>query len=339
MTCQSAIVAVGHYLPQEVLPNAQFERMLDTTDDWIVARTGIEERRISVQETPADMAKKAAVDLFDRSGLPVDRVDALICTTNSSPHIFPPVSTLVAGALRLPKRTMVFDVGAGCSAFLLALNTASAFILSGQFGYVLVISAEKMSSVADYSDRRTCVLFGDGAGACLLTPSREPGVGTKNSLFYQDTQDAHALYLKNGSYRHFSRVDAIGESPPPVQHFLYQEGGIVFKMAVRYMVQAVLDLLKESQLSIEEVDWVVPHQANLRIVDAIAREISLPEEKMLVNIQRCGNTSSASIPICLSEFEERFKKGDNIILVAFGTGYIAAAVHVVWGYEKKKAHG
>lgn len=338
MAYRSTIIATGMHVPETVLSNAHLERILDTTDEWIVSRTGIEERRVSLNGLPAVMGTKAARDLLARSHLAASKINALICTTNSSNYIFPPTASLVAGELALPRRTSVFDIGAGCSAFLVALQTAAGFVESGRCEYVLVLAVEKMTSIVDYTDRRTCVLFGDGAGCCLVGRATEASTGLAHFLFYQDNKNFTSLYLSNGNYRDFKSLETINKETPPRWHYLSQQGAYVFKIAVESMAEAVMDIITESGLSIEEVDWVVPHQANLRIITAIADRLDITEEKMLINVEKYGNTSSASIPICLAEFEHKLKRGDNVILVAFGTGYIAAAVHVVWGYDTPLKH-
>ena len=304
--------------------------MVDTSDEWITTRVGIKERRILKEEGLGSsyMGRKAAKQLLQKTGVDPDTIDALIVSTTTPDYMFPSTASIVLGKLGL-KNAHAFDVSCACCGFLYAMDTASAMIQSGRYHKIIVISAEKMSSVVDYTDRQTCVLFGDGAGAVLVEGTEEEGIGLQDSYLRTDGKGLPFLHMKAG-----------GSVCPPSHftidhhlHYIYQEGRNVFRHAVTDMGDDIEEILTRNQMQPSDVQWVIPHEANLRIIEAVAKRADLPLEKVMINIDHYGNTSSATIPLALWDNEAKLKKGDNVILTAFGAGFVHGASYYKWGYD------
>ena len=327
----AAITAVGGYLPEDKLTNADLEKLVDTNDEWITTRVGIKERRILKDPTKgaAYLGVQAVQDLLSRNGIDPKTIDGLILTTNTGDHTFPTTASIVAHDTGCVN-AFTFDLVSACPGFIYALETGANYIRSGRYKRVLVVAAEKMTAFVDYTDRATCPLFGDGAGCVLLEPTEE-ACGVMDASFHTDGIGRNNLILRAGG----SVNPASHETVEARQHYIYQEGAAVFKHAVKGMSSSCRDIMQRNGLSYEDVAWVVPHQANLRIIDAVAREMKVPMERVMVNIEYRGNTSSATIPLCLWEFEKKLHKGDNLILTSFGAGFTWGAVYVKWAYEPK----
>jgi 3-oxoacyl-[acyl-carrier-protein] synthase-3 len=326
----AVITGVGGYVPDYVLTNEELSRMVDTSDEWITTRVGIKERRILKEEGLGSsyMARKAAKQLLRKTDVDPDTIDALILSTSTPDYAFPSTASIVLGKLGL-KNAHAFDMSCACCGFLYAMDTASAMIQSGRYKRIMVVSAEKMSSIVDYTDRQTCVLFGDGAGAVLVEATEDEEVGFQDSFLRTDGKGLPFLHLKAG-----------GSVCPPSHftvdhhlHYIYQEGRSVFRHAVTDMGNDVMEILKRNDLSSEDVDWVVPHEANLRIIEAVAKRAEIPLEKVMINIERYGNTSSATIPLALWDNESKMQKGDNVVMTAFGAGFVHGASYYKWGYD------
>lgn len=326
---RAAITAVSGYVPEDILSNADLEKMVDTTDEWITSRTGIKQRHIlkGDKKGTSDLGAPAVQELLRKSGTKPEEVDALICATVTGDHIFPATANVICDKVGI-KNALSFDIGAACSGFLFALVTGSQFIETGKYKKVIVVGADKMSSIVDYEDRTTCVIFGDGAGAVLLEPS-EDGMGIQDSILRSDGSGREFLHQKAGG----SYIPASHESVDAKQHYIYQEGKTVFKFAVTNMADVSAEIMERNNLSSEDVAWLVPHQANLRIIDATARRMGVTDEKVMINIQKFGNTTSGTIPLCLWEWEDKLHKGDNIVLAAFGGGFTWGSVYLKWAYD------
>nr|WP_314649563.1 beta-ketoacyl-ACP synthase III [uncultured Porphyromonas sp.] len=327
----AAITAVGGYLPEDKLTNADLEKLVDTNDEWITTRVGIKERRVLKDPTKgaAYLGVQAVQDLLSRYDIDPKTIDGLILTTNTGDHTFPTTASIVAHDTGCVN-AFTFDLVSACPGFIYALETGANYIRSGRYKRVLVVAAEKMTAFVDYTDRATCPLFGDGAGCVLLEPTEE-ACGVMDASFHTDGIGRNNLILRAGG----SVNPASHETVEARQHYIYQEGAAVFKHAVKGMSSSCRDIMERNGLSYEDVAWVVPHQANLRIIDAVAREMKVPMERVMVNIEYRGNTSSATIPLCLWEFEKKLHKGDNLILTSFGAGFTWGAVYVKWAYEPK----
>lgn len=327
----AAITAVGGYLPEDKLTNADLEKLVDTNDEWITTRVGIKERRILKDPTKgaAYLGVQAVQDLLSRSGIDPKTIDGLILTTNTGDHTFPTTASIVAHDTGCVN-AFTFDLVSACPGFIYALETGANYIRSGRYKRVLVVAAEKMTAFVDYTDRATCPLFGDGAGCVLLEPTEE-ACGVMDASFHTDGIGRNNLILRAGG----SVNPASHETVEARQHYIYQEGAAVFKHAVKGMSSSCRAIMERNGLADADVAWVVPHQANLRIIDAVAREMKVPMERVMVNIEYRGNTSSATIPLCLWEFEKKLHKGDNLILTSFGAGFTWGAVYVKWAYEPK----
>lgn len=326
----AVITGVGGYVPDYVLTNEELSRMVDTSDEWITTRVGIKERRILKEEGLGSsyMARKATKQLLHKTGIDPDTIDALVLSTSTPDYAFPSTASIVLGKLGL-KNAHAFDISCACCGFLYAMDTASAMIQSGRYKRIIVVSAEKMSSVVDYTDRQTCVLFGDGAGAVLVEATEDGEIGFQDSFLRTDGKGLPFLHLKAG-----------GSVCPPSHftvdhhlHYLYQEGRNVFRHAVTDMGNDVEEIMKRNSLSAEDVDWVVPHEANLRIIEAVAKRVEIPIGKVMINIEHYGNTSSATIPLALWDNESKMKKGDNVVMTAFGAGFVHGASYYKWGYD------
>lgn len=328
---RAAITAVNGYVPDYVLTNRELETMVDTNDEWIVSRTGIQERRILKGEGKAtsDLAVPAIEGLLKKRGITAKDIELIIVCTSTPDMMFPATANIVANKIGATN-AWGYDLQAACSGFLFGLTTASQFIESGKHTKVLVVGADKMSSIVNYEDRNTCILFGDGCGCVLLEPDTE-GYGLQDSILKTDGAGAEFLNLKGGGSLHpasHATVDA-------KMHFAHQEGRSVFKFAVTNMADVVAEIMEKNALHSEDISWLAPHQANKRIIDATAERAGLPEEKVMVNIQKFGNTTSATIPMCLWEWESKLKKGDNIIMAAFGGGFTWGATYLKWAYDPK----
>lgn len=324
----AAITAVGGYVPEDKLTNKDLEKLVDTNDEWIRTRTGVEERRILKGEGKgtSDMGAPAVLDLCRKRGIDPSEIDCLICATVTPDMMFPATANIIShkvGAVN----AWSFDIGAACSGFLYSFTTGAALIESGRYKKVVVVGADKMSAIVDYSDRTTCVLFGDGAGAVLLEPDTE-GYGVQDSLLRTDGSGCQHLHMKAGGSVKPPSIETVTRK----EHYIYQEGQTVFKFAVKGMADISYELLQKNNLTGDDIAWLVPHQANLRIIDATADRMGLPKEKVMINIQRYGNTTSGTIPLCLWEWEKQLKKGDNIVLAAFGGGFTWGATLIKWAY-------
>ena len=327
------ITGVGGYVPDYVLTNEELSRMVDTSDEWIMTRVGIKERRILTEEGlgTSYMARKAAKQLIQKTGVDPDTIDALIVTTSTADYKFPSTASIVLGKLGL-KNAYAFDFWAACCGFLYSLDQAAMMIESGRMKKVIVIGADKMSSVVDYKDRQTCALFGDGAAAVLVEATEEENIGCIDTHFRCDGKGLPFLHVKAG-----------GSVCPPSHftvdhrlHYLYQEGRTVFRYAVTSMSDDCALIAERNGLDKTNIQWVVPHQANMRIIEAVAKRLELPMEQVVVNIEHYGNTSAATIPLALWEHESKLKKGDNMIFTAFGAGFVHGASFYRWAYDGKK---
>ena len=330
------ITGIGGYVPDYILTNEELARMVDTSDEWITTRVGIKERRILTEEGlgTSYMARKAAKQLIQKTGVDPDTIDALIVTTTTPDYKFPSTASIVVGKLGL-KNAFAFDFEAACCGFLYTLDVAASMIQSGRYKKIIVIGANKMSSLVDYTDRSTCVLFGDGAGAVLVEATEEENIGVQNSYLRTDGRGLPFLHMKAG-----------GSVCPPSHftvdhrlHYLYQEGRTVFRYAVTYMSNDVVEIMKRNNLTAGDINWIIPHEANRRIIEAVAKRAELPLDKVLINIDHYGNTSAATIPLAIWDNESRLKKGDNIIFTAFGAGFVHGASFYKWAYDGENVAG
>ena len=330
------ITGIGGYVPDYILTNEELSRMVDTSDEWITTRVGIKERRILTEEGlgTSYMARKAAKQLIQKTGVDPDTIDALIVTTTTPDYKFPSTASIVVGKLGL-KNAFAFDFEAACCGFLYTLDVAASMIQSGRYKKIIVIGADKMSSLVDYTDRSTCVLFGDGAGAVLVEATEEENIGVQNSYLRTDGRGLPFLHMKAG-----------GSVCPPSHftvdhrlHYLYQEGRTVFRYAVTNMSNDVVEIMKRNNLTAGDINWIIPHEANRRIIEAVAKRAELPLDKVLINIDHYGNTSAATIPLAIWDNESRLKKGDNIIFTAFGAGFVHGASFYKWAYDGENVAG
>ena len=327
---KAVITGVGGYVPEYILTNEELARMVDTNDEWITTRVGIKERRILKEEGLGSsyLARKAAKQLIQKTGVDPQTIDCVICATTTSDYRFPSNASIVIGKLGLTN-AHGFDVSCACCGFLYTVDMASIFIESGRYKRVMVIAAEKMSSIVDYQDRQTCVLFGDGAAAVMLEATTEEGVGFQDSFLRTNGIGLPYLHMKAGG----SVCPSSRYTVDHRMHYIYQEGRTVFRYAVTSMSDDVEEIMKRNNLASEDVNWVIPHEANLRIIEAVVKRLNIPMEKVMVNIEHYGNTSAASIALALWDFEKKLKKGDNVILTAFGAGFVHGALLLKWGYN------
>jgi len=325
---KAAITSVGGYVPETKLTNFDLEKLVDTNDEWIRSRTGISERRILREpgKASSDMAVKAIEEILRKKNLDPLDIDCIICATVTPDMVFPATANIIGDKIGA-KNAFGFDLGAACSGFLFALTTGASFIEAGRYKKVIVVGVDKMSSIVDYTDRATCIIFGDGAGAVLLEPSDDEN-GFQDSILKSDGSGRAYLHLKAGG----SLKPASIETVMAREHYAFQDGQPVFKFAVTGMADVSAELLEKHNLTGEDIAWLVPHQANLRIIDATANRMGLPKEKVMINIQKYGNTTAATIPLCLWEWESQLKKGDNLILAAFGGGFTWGAAWIKWAY-------
>lgn len=327
----AAITAVGGFVPDYRLTNAILETMVDTNDEWIKSRTGIEERRILKEDGlgSSDMGAEAVKDLLKKRGIAPEEIECIICATVTPDMVFPATANLISDKTGMIN-AFGYDLNAACSGFLFALTTGAAYIESGRYKKVIIVGADKMSAIIDYSDRATCIIFGDGAGAVLLEASDDSN-GVLDSIMKSDGSGAKHLHMKAGG----SVKPATVETVLAKEHFVYQEGQPVFKFAVKGMADVSYELMQRNNLTGDDIAWLVPHQANLRIIDATASRMNLPKEKVMINIQKYGNTTAGTIPLCLWDWEKQLKKGDNIILASFGGGFTWGATWIKWAYDTK----
>jgi 3-oxoacyl-[acyl-carrier-protein] synthase-3 len=327
----AAITGIHGWVPDYILTNAELETIVDTTDEWIMSRTGIKKRHILKGEGQGSsvLGTEAVKGLLKKTGTAPDEVDLLIMATVTPDMLFPATSNIICDKVGI-KNAWSFDMNAACSGFLFALVTASKFVESGQYKKVIVVGADKMSSITDYTDRTTCVLFGDAGAAVMLEPNTE-GYGIIDSKTYTDGSGRKYLYQKSGG----SSYPPTHETIDAKEHFIRQEGQAVFKFAVKGMADVSVEMMERNNLTSDDIKYLIPHQANMRIIDATARRMGLEREKVTINIERYGNTTNATIPMCIYEWEHKLKKGDNIILSAFGGGFTWGSIYLKWAYDPK----
>ena len=328
----AAITGVQGYVPDYILTNKELETLVDTNDEWITSRTGVKERRILKGEGKgsSDLGAQAIKGLLEKTNTSAEDIDLIICATATPDMIFPSTACIIADKVGA-KNAFAYDLMAACSGFLFALSTASKFIETGTYKKVIVVGADKMSSIVDYTDRSTCIIFGDGAGAVLLE-ANENGLGIQDAILRSDGSGGEFLHLKAGG----SVKPASHETVDAKEHFIFQDGQPVFKAAVKNMADVSEEIMNNNNLSADDVAWLVPHQANKRIIDATARRMGVGNEKVMLNIEKYGNTTNATIPLCLWEWENQLNKGDNIILAAFGGGFTWGSIFIKWAYDSKK---
>ena len=324
------ITAVGMYVPDKVLDNKYFESIVDTNDEWIITRTGIKERRMLENGATSDLAAGACLDLFKTTNVKPEDIDLIIVATVTPDMFFPATACLVQDKIGASK-AWAFDLSAACSGFLFALKTGASFIESGNYKKVLVVGADKMSGITDYTDRNTCILFGDAASAVLLEPTENLEYGVRDQLLFVDGSGKEALNMKGGG----SLNPASHETVDKKWHYIYQDGKAVFKVAVKGMADVSYAIMEKNGLKADDIAYLVPHQANLRIIDATAKRMGVSKEKVMINIDKYGNTTAATIPLCLTEYYRagKVKKGDNLILAAFGAGYTWGAIYLKWSID------
>lgn len=327
-TIKAAITGVASYVPDYILTNAELETMVDTTDEWITSRTGIKERRILKEEGKAtsDMGAEIVKQLLEKTGTKPEEVDLIICATVTPDMTFPDTANTIADKAGLSNH-FGFDINAACSGFLYALSTGAQFIKSGMCKKAIILGIDKMSSIIDYTDRTTCIIFGDGGGGVLLEPSTTYGI--EDSVHKSDGSGRQYLHMKAGGSLHPSTVETVTAK----QHFVFQEGRPVFKAAVGGMTATMKEVMKRNNLTTEDITWLVPHQANMRIIDSVAHMMDFPKERVMINIEKYGNTTAGTLPLCLAEYEPQLRKGDNIILTAFGGGFTWGTTYLTWAYD------
>ena len=327
----AAITGIQGYVPDYILDNKELEKLVDTNDEWIVSRTGIKERRIlKGQKGSSDLGVEAIKGLLKKTNTSAEEIDLIICATVTPDMLFPSTACLIANKIGAGN-ICAFDISAACSGFLYALTTASKFIESGSYKKVIVVGCDKMSSIVDYTDRTTCVLFGDGAGAVLLEPNID-GYGIMDYILKTDGSGAEFLKLKAGGSLHPASEETVNAR----EHYVYQDGQPVFKKAVKSMADVSEEIMRKNNLSADDIAWLVPHQANKRIIDATSRRMGVGDEKVMLNIERYGNTTAGTIPLCLWDWENQLNKGDNLILAAFGGGFTWGSIYLKWAYDSKK---
>jgi len=327
----AVITGIGSYVPEYILTNEELSQMVDTTDEWIMTRIGIKERRILKGEDQgsSELGAKAVKNLLEKTNTSVDEVDLLLCATVTPDMHFPANANIISDKLGITK-AFSFDINAGCSGFIYTLETARRYVESGMYKKVVVVGCEKMSAIVDYTDRATCPIFGDGAAAVMLEPSTD-GMGIQDSILHSDGSGRKYLHMKAGGSQRPSTVENVKNR----EHYIYQDGKPVFKAAVSAMADTTLALMERNSITANDISWLVPHQANMRIIEAVAKRMDLAKEKVMINIQDFGNTTSATIPLCLAQWESQLKKGDNLILSAFGAGFTWGSIYLKWGYDGK----
>lgn len=325
---KAVITGVHGYVPDYILTNEELSKMVDTNNDWIISRTGIKERRIlkGKDKGTSVIGIEAIKGLLSKTDTKAEEIDLIICATTTPDMLFPATANIIANAVGA-KNAFSYDIQAACSGFIFALSTGAQFIETGKYKKVIIVGADKMSSIIDYKDRTTCIIFGDGGGAVLLEPTTED-LGIKDSILRTDGAGADFLHMKAGG----SRKPATFETVQAGEHYVFQEGATVFKFAVTNMADVSAEIMKKNNLSSSDIDWLVPHQANKRIIDATANKMEIGPEKVMINIHKYGNTTSGTIPLCLWDYESKLKKGDNLILAAFGGGFTWGSLYLTWGY-------
>ncbi|MDR3129052.1 MAG: ketoacyl-ACP synthase III [Tannerellaceae bacterium] len=329
----AVITGIGGYVPDEVLTNKDLERMVDTSDEWITTRVGVKERRILRGEGKglSYMAIRAVRQLLEKTKTDPSEVEVLLCATTTPDYAFPTTASIIAYETGCIK-AFTFDMQAACSGFLYGLEIAANFIRAGRYEKIVLVAGDKMTSMTDYTDRNTAPLFGDGCGAVLIEPTEE-NYGWVDSILRTEGIGREHLIMWGGG----SVLPLTHEGIDKRLNYIYQDGKVVFKYAVAYMADVAAEIVERNHLSKEDIDWVVPHQANKRIIDAAGKRLGVPEEKIMVNIEKFGNTSAGSIPLCLWEWENRLHKGDNMILAAFGAGFVYGAAYLKWGYDGQRS--
>lgn len=327
------ISGIASYVPDDILDNEMLSRMVDTNDEWITTRVGIKERRILKDETKGSsyMGVQAVNRLLAQYGVSPEEIELLICATSNPDYRFPSTASIIVHDCGL-KNAYGYDIQAACAGFIVSMQAARGYVEAGLYKKVIVVCAEKMSSMTDYQDRATCPLFGDAAAAVLVEPTEE-NVGVVDGEFHVDGEGLSHLLMKAGGSARPASIETVQNR----EHFVYQEGRNVYKNAVTDMLTSSQSVMKRNNLSVDEVDWFVPHQANLRIIEAVGGRIKIPEEKTLVNIQHYGNTSAASIPLCLDEYKHKLRKGDRIVMTAFGAGFTWGAMYLIWAFDTPEA--
>ena len=323
----AAITAVQGYVPEDILSNEDLSKFVDTSDEWITSRTGIKERRIMRNGASSDMAAAAVKQLLEKKGIDPMDIDLVICGTVTPDHPFPSTANILSDKTGM-KNAWSFDVNAACSGFLFALATGSQFIETGKYKKVIVVGVDKMTSIVDYQDRTTCVIFGDGAGAVLLEPNTE-GLGLQDFILHSDGSGREFLVQPAGGSLNPASIETVENR----MHYVKQEGQSVFKFAVTNMADVSGKIMEKNNLTSDDVQWLVPHQANLRIIDATANRMGLSKEKVMINIEKYGNTTAGTLPLCLWDYEKQLKKGDTLILSAFGGGFTWGAIYLKWAYN------
>ena len=328
----AAITGIQGYVPDYILTNKELESLVDTNDEWIVSRTGVKERRILKEEGKgsSELGTKAIKGLLAKTNTSAEEIDLIICATATPDMVFPSTACIIANNVGA-KNAFAYDLMAACSGFLFALSTASKFIETGTYKKVIVVGADKMSSIVDYTERATCIIFGDGAGAVLLEPNKD-GLGIQDAILKSDGAGMEYLHMKAGG----SAKPASHATIDAKEHFIFQDGQPVFKAAVKSMADVSAEIMERNSLSADDVAWLVPHQANKRIIDATARRMGVGNEKVMLNIEKYGNTTNGTIPLCLWEWEGKLNKGDNIILAAFGGGFTWGSIFIKWAYDSNK---
>jgi len=323
----AGITGIHGWVPEYRLTNDELSTMVETTDEWIMQRIGIKERRILKEGATSDMGARAVEGLLEKTGTSPDEIDLVICATITSDYHFPSTANLIAHKAGI-KGAWSFDISAACSGFLFGMQTAASFIQSGQYKKVILVGADMMSAITDYSDRTTCPLFGDAAAAVLLEPVEEE-LGVVDAILEADGSGMQNLHMKAGGSAHPASHDTVDAR----EHFVFQEGQAVFKVAVSKMADVSVEIMEKNGLDPDTLTWLVPHQANMRIIEAVARRMGIPKEKVMINIEKYGNTTAATIPLCLWEWESQLKKGDNLILSAFGGGFTWGSMYLKWAYD------
>lgn len=326
----AAITGVAGFVPEDRITNADLEKMVETTDEWITTRTGIKERRVlkGAGKGTSDLGAPAVEELLRKTGTHPDEVELLICSTVTADMQFPATANIICDKVGI-KNAYSFDMSAACSGFIFMLQTAAQYIMAGTAKKVVCVGADKMTAITDYQDRTTCPLFGDGAGAVMLEPNEEYGI--QDTILGVDGSGRHYLYQKAGG----SVMPASHETVDKRLHYVYQEGQAVFKVAVSKMADVSVEMMKKHNIASDDLDWLVPHQANMRIIEAVARRMGIRKEQVMINIQKYGNTTDATIPLCLWEYENKLKKGDKVILAAFGGGFTWGSLYLTWAYDPK----
>lgn len=327
---EAGITGIHGWVPEYRLTNDELSTMVETTDEWIMQRIGIKERRILKEGATSDMGVKAVEGLLKKTGTDPRDVELVICATITSDYHFPATANLICDKAGL-KNAWSFDLSAACSGFVFGLQTAASFVQSGQYKKVVLVGADMMSAITDYTDRTTCPLFGDGAAAVLVEPVEE-GLGVRDAILEVDGDGVKHLHMKAGGSLRPPTHDTVDAR----EHYVYQEGQAVFKVAVSKMADVSVDIMKKNNLTPDQLTWLVPHQANMRIIEAVARRMGIPKEKVMINIEKYGNTTAATIPLCLWEWESQLKKGDNLILAAFGGGFTWGSLYLRWAYDENE---